>query len=91
MKNDITNNLEPQKPVIYSRYTRFQSEIAKFFYFDFSMSKAESMHWNDALHQQRENEKKAGPNLTLPQIFCDFWLASEFSSDSNKTDYPNAE
>ncbi len=24
LKNDITNNLEPKKPVIYSRYCRFK-------------------------------------------------------------------
>jgi len=26
LKNDITDNLEPQKPVIYSRYMEFQEE-----------------------------------------------------------------
>jgi hypothetical protein len=35
------------------------------------------------------SRKKAGPNLTLHQVFCDFWLAYEFSADSKKSDYPN--
>ena len=33
--------------------------------------------------------KKAWLFLTLPQVFCNFWLASEFSSDSNMTNYSN--
>jgi len=35
--------------------------------------------------------KNAGPFLTLPQVFCDFWLAAEFSPDSKKSEYTNAE
>jgi hypothetical protein len=45
LKNDIPNNLEPQKPVIYSRYSRlrvedFQAKSSRFYGFNFSRLKA---------------------------------------------------
>jgi hypothetical protein len=50
LKNNIPNNLKPQKPVVYSRYSRCrvedlqQGKIVKFFWFQFFKVKGRVLH-----------------------------------------------